>query len=77
MKTYVIINVNEVSSINFNEVLVTSPETMVYNKDKTKAIVKYEGDQPSFLSGKTEYTHAQMRSIVTDVDGEWYTPSPE
>jgi len=77
MKTYVIINVSEVSSVDFNKVLVTSSETVRRNNDNTKAIVKYEGDKPSFLDGKQEYTHSEIRSIVTDINGEWFTSLQE
>ena len=59
---YVIINSSEVSSVNFNEVLETSTKTLRYNLDGTKTFVKYEGDQPSFLNGKTELTHAEIRT---------------
>jgi len=57
---YVIINSSEVSSVNFDEVLQTSTETLRYNVDGTKTFVKYEGSQPSFLDGKTELTHTQI-----------------
>jgi len=30
-----------------------------------------EGNKPSFLSGKTVYTHSQILAILNDVDGEW------
>ncbi len=77
MKTYVIINVSEVGSVDFNKVLVTSSETVRRNNDNTKAMVKYEGDKPSLLCGKREYAHSEIRSIVTDVNGEWFTPLEE
>jgi len=59
---YVIINSSEVSSINFSEVLQTSTKTLRYNLDGTKTFVKYEGDQPSFLNGKTELIHAEIKT---------------
>ena len=31
-----------------------------YSLDGTKGLVKYDGDQPSFLNGKTTYTHAEI-----------------
>ena len=72
MKTYVIINANEVSSINFSEVLETSANTLRYNNDSTKTFVKYKGDQPSFLNGKTTYTESQIKALLNDEQGEWY-----
>ena len=69
MKTYVIIDSSEVSSVDFDQVLETSAETLRFSLDGTKTFVKYEGDQPSFLSGKQEYTHSEILAILaTD---EW------
>ena len=72
MKTYVIINANEVSSINFSEVLETSANTLRYNNNSTKTFVKYKGDQPSFLNGKTTYTESEIKALLNDEQGEWY-----
>ncbi len=75
MKTYCIINPSEVGNIDFNQVLETSVDTLRYSTDGTKTFVKYEGSQPSFLSGKTEYTHSEILAILaTD---EWTLPEPE
>jgi len=70
---YVIINSNEVSSIDFSQVLETSVDTLRYNTLGTKTFVKFTGSTPSFLSGKTQYTNAQMLEMVNDVDGEWFS----
>lgn len=64
-KKYVIINSGEVSSINFDEVLESSSDTLKYNADGTKTFVKYEGDQPFSLLGKTEYTHQEILAILS------------
>ena len=72
MRNYVIIDASEVSSVDFDRVLETSPETLRFSVDDTKALLKYEGEQPSFLSGKTEYNHAEILTILaTD---EWTDP---
>lgn len=74
MKTYCIINSSDVSSIDFNQVLETSADTLRYSVDGTKTFVKYEGGQPSFLSGKTEYTHEEILEVLaTD---EWTSDEP-
>ena len=74
MKTYCIINSDEVGSVDFNQVQETSADTLRYSLDGTKTFVKYEGSQPSFLSGKTEYTHSEILAILaTD---EWTSPDP-
>ena len=69
MRTYVIIDASEVSSVDFDQVAETSADTLRYSVDGTKTFVKYEGDQPSFLSGKQEYTQSEILAILaTD---EW------
>ena len=71
-KKYVILNSTEVSSINFSQVQETSTDTLRWNIDQTKTFVKFEGDTPNFLTGKTQYTNDQMLAILDDVNGEWY-----
>ena len=71
-KKYVILNSTEVSSINFSQIQETSIDTLRWNIDQTKTFVKFEGDTPSFLTGKTQYTNDQMLAILDDVNGEWY-----
>ena len=74
MKTYCIINSDEVGSVDFNQVLETSADTLRYSVDRSKALLKFEGDTPSFLEGKTEYTHSEILAILaTD---EWTSPDP-
>jgi len=69
MRTYCIIDASDVSSVDFDQVAETSADTLRYSLDGTKTFVKYEGTQPSFLSGKTEYTQSEILAILaTD---EW------
>ena len=65
MRTYSIINASEVNSVDFDQVAETSAETLRYSLDGTKTFVKYEGTQPFFLLGKTEYNHEEIRSILS------------
>jgi hypothetical protein len=65
MRNYVIIDASEVSSVDFNQVLETSADTLRYSLDGTKTFVKYEGTQPFFLLGKTEYNHEEILSILS------------
>ncbi len=68
-RTYCIIDASEVNSVDFDQVAETSADTLRYSLDGTKTFVKYEGDQPSFLSGKQEYTHSEILSILSG--DEW------
>lgn len=65
MRTYVIIEASEVSSVDFDQILQSDADKLRYSLDGTKTIVKYKGVQPSFLSGKTEYTHSEILSILS------------
>lgn len=65
MRTYVILDATEVSSIDFDQVLETSADTLSYSLDGTKTFVKFEGDTPSFLVGKPQHNHAQILEILS------------
>ena len=69
---YVIINASEVSSMDFSQLLTTSANTMRYNIPEDKALVKFTGNTPSFLSGKTVYSHTEILNILNNTSGEWY-----
>ena len=71
-RQYVILNADEVSSIDFNQVLETSADTLRFSLDGSKTFVKYEGNTPSFLIGKTANTHAEMLEILAS--DEWTPP---
>jgi len=62
---YVIINTSDLDSIDFNQVQETSTDTLSYSVDGTKTFVKYEGTQPFFLLGKTEYNHEEILAILS------------
>ena len=74
-RTYVIIEAADVSGVDFSQVLETSADTLRYNNDETKTFVKYKGSQPSFLNGKTTYTHAEILTEL--VKEEWVQEIPE
>jgi hypothetical protein len=74
MRNYVIIDASEVSSVDFNQVLETSADTLRYNLDGTQTFVKFEGDTPSFLEGKTAYDRSEMLTILANE--EWSSDSP-
>ena len=76
-RTYVILGPDDVDDINFSEVFETAENTLRWNNDDSKTFVKFNSSDstPSFLSGKTQYTHAQ---ILTELaKPEWNPPVPE
>ena len=74
MKNYVIIESSEISNIDFSEVLETSADTLLYNIAQTKVVLKFDGDAPSFLEGKTQYTHSEILAILATAEWSGDTP---
>ena len=79
MVTYVIIDTTEItdenSVIDFSKLINRNANMLRYSLDGTKALVKYSGEKPSFLSDKTTYTHDQIK--VEMASSEWYTDTEE
>ena len=73
-RKYVIIDADEVSSVDFLQVFETSADTLRYSLDDSQTFVKFEGSTPDFLDGKTQYTHSEILTILaTD---EWSDFNP-
>jgi len=72
-RKYVIINASEVNSVDFSQVIETSADTLRYSVDESQTFVKFEGSTPSFLNGKTSYTHSEIRTVLAGED--WTDPS--
>ena len=74
-RKYVIINADEVDSVDFSQVDETSADTVRYSLDGSLSFVKFDTDTtPSFLVGKTQYTHSEILTILaTD---EWTPDEP-
>ena len=74
-RQYVIINSADVSSVNFDDVLETSADTLRYNVAGDQTFVKYEGAKPRCLYGKDTLSHS---AILTVLEGEaWTAPMEE
>lgn len=68
-RQYVIINAADVSSVNFDDVLETSAETLRFSVDGSKTFVKFEGSAPAFLAGKPAHSHSEILEILSG--SEW------
>jgi len=74
-RQYVIINAADVSSVNFDDVLETSGDTLRYNVAGDRTFVKYEGAKPRCLYGKDTLSHSAMLTVL---EGEaWTAPMEE
>ena len=72
-RNFMIFSTSETGSIDFNEVLETSAETLRVSVDGSKSFVKWDGDIPTSVSSLTTkegpYTHQQILTILTG--SEW------
>jgi len=78
-RKYLIFPVTELSKVDFNQVGETSAETVRKSVDQTKTFVKYEGQDPTFVSQLTNtegpYNHEQILDILSTE--EWTEPMEE
>ena len=74
MRNYVIIDASEVSSVDFNQVLETSADTLRFSVDGSKTFVKFEGAAPAFLAGKPAHSHSEILEILSG--SEWTEELP-
>ena len=63
-RKYVILNASETGSIDFSQVLESSVDTLRFNLSGSQTFVKFDGDTPSFLEGKTSYNYSEILSIL-------------
>jgi hypothetical protein len=73
-RKYVIIDADEVSSVDFSQVFETSAQTLRFSLDGEQTFVKFEGSTPDFLDGKTQYTHSEILAILATE--EWTPTNP-
>ena len=78
-REFMIFNVSELDTIDFNEVLETSAETVRKSVDETKTFVKWDGVTipPSVEALTTKegpYTYTEILNILATP--EWTDPNP-
>ena len=64
-RTYVIADTSEVSGFDFDQLIDIDESYSRKSLDGSKILARYEGTQPSFLSGKTEHSHEEILSILS------------
>lgn len=73
---YLIFSVDELTLINFDEVLETSIDTVRKSVDGTKTFVNWAGDTPEFVNDITTkegpYTYDEILEILNTAD--WTLP---
>lgn len=67
---YVIINSSDLDGVDFDQVLTKYPRKSL---DGSKALLKFDGDTPSFLMGEAQYSWEEITPIMRSA--EWFDPS--
>jgi hypothetical protein len=67
-RTYLIIPTSELSKVDFSQVCETSAETVRKSVDETKTFIKWDDNEPSFVSNLTgtegPYTKEEILTIL-------------
>jgi hypothetical protein len=75
-RKYIIFNLSEVDKIDFNLISITSIDTIRKSLDGTKGIIKWDGDEPEFLTTlqtkSSIYNIEEIQSIL--LTEEWTLP---
>lgn len=69
---YVIINSSDLDGVDFDQLLTKYPRKSL---DDSKALLKFDGDTPSFLIGETQYSLEEITLIMRSA--EWFDPSDD
>jgi len=64
-RTYVIADTSEVSGFDFSQLIDIDESYSRKSLDGSKILARYEGTQPFFLLGKTEYNQEEILSILS------------
>ena len=75
-RNYAIFSLTELDKIDFSLVLETSADTIRRSTDDTKSFIKWDGEQPAFVSTletlEGPYTYSEILDILSTP--EWTAP---
>jgi len=78
-RSFAIFSTTEIDQVDFSLVCETSADTLRRSVDETKTFVKWDGEQPEFVSELTTlegpYTYSEILEILSTP--EWTAPMEE
>lgn len=78
---YIIIDYSEIPKINFDEILETSIETLRLSINGLQTIIKWEGDEPSFISNLVSksiiYNNEEILNLLNQPEWSYSIPISE
>jgi hypothetical protein len=73
-RKYIIFNLSEVDKVNFDLISITSVDTIRKSLDGTKGIIKWDGNEPEFLTTlQTKSSIYNIEEILPILDTEEWT----
>ena len=67
-RKWIIINVSDITDEMIENAIQTSIETLKKTLDGSKAILKWDGDTPSWFDGLTTYNHSEILTELAKSD---------
>jgi hypothetical protein len=79
MHKYTILNAADLPSINFDDILTTSSETIRTNLDGSKFLIKWQGALPYSVGILNSYQKSYTNEEIVEalLDDEWNTSSQQ
>lgn len=78
-RKYLVIPVSEIRKVDFTKILETSPDHLVYSNNKKRTFIKWDGDDPEFVSyikdAEGPYTNEEMLELLKS--NKWETPNDD
>lgn len=75
MRKYVIADISEEASFDYNQLVDIDSSYSRKSLDGSKVLARYEGSAPAFLAGKPAHSHAEILEILSG--SEWTAPMEE
>lgn len=66
-RQYIIFSVNEVDKIDFTKICETSVDTLRKSMDETKTFIKWEGEQPDFVSTLSSFDGPYSNEEILEI----------
>lgn len=68
LNKYLIIDASEINKIDFTQTVITSEQTLRFSIDRSKAIIEWDQDEPTFLPNLSykdgPYEAEEIRNII-------------
>jgi len=74
-RRWIFLNTSETGSLDFSQIMETSPGSLRLNNSGSRTFVKYDGSMPSSVSGlsskSAEYSHSAVLNVLTGSEWTW------